>query len=160
MGCTHLGSIWEHTTSLCMDYNRMKDQYKRMKQTICVLNTQKFFQFFCFDRMPSTFSQEDNDLWTKLFLRSKGKAWALGWKFKGNLGNNQRSSPCHKKHVINGWCGIRWTSNNKHDWIPIKYLNVLHYNKIFWVIWTCLATSIKKDNANLEKLLNLSACKK
>ena len=33
-------------------------------------------------------------------------------------------------------------------------------NFLFWVLWTCLATSIKNDNANLYKLSCLSACKK
>ena len=32
-------------------------------------------------------------------------------------------------------------------------------NFLFWVLWTCLATSIKNDNANLQKLQCLSACK-
>ena len=32
-------------------------------------------------------------------------------------------------------------------------------NLLFWVFWTCLTTSIKKD-VNLWKLWNLSACKK
>ena len=31
---------------------------------------------------------------------------------------------------------------------------------IFLVLWTCPATSIKNDNANLQKLWCLSACKK
>ena len=33
-------------------------------------------------------------------------------------------------------------------------------NFLFWVPWTCLAISIKKDNAYLWKLWCLSACKK
>ena len=55
------------------------------------------------------------------------------------------------------------TSNNKHDWTPVKYLNVLHQNRtqsscdnffliycknitnfLFWVFWTCMATSSKR----------------
>ena len=61
------------------------------------------------------------------------------------------------------------TSNNKYDWTPIKYLNVLHHNRtqkqlrqyflnilqkyyqlpILGTLGTRLTTSIKKDNANL-----------
>ena len=71
------------------------------------------------------------------------------------------------------------TSYNKHDWTPAKYLNDLHHNRkqstcdnffliycknvtkfLFWVFWTCMATSIKKDNTNLQKLWRLSACQK
>ena len=33
-------------------------------------------------------------------------------------------------------------------------------NFLFWVFWTCLATSIKNDNTNLKKLWPLSACQK
>ena len=33
----------------------------------------------------------------------------------------------YKKHVIQLLHGI--TSNNKHDWTPIKYLNILHHNR-------------------------------
>ena len=70
------------------------------------------------------------------------------------------------------------TSNKEHDWTPIKHLNVwitikhksscnnffLIYcinitNFLFWVFWTCLTTSIKKD-VNLWKLWHLSAYKK
>ena len=60
-------------------------------------------------------------------------------------------------------------SNNEHDWPPVKYVNVLHPNScntkqlqqffsifckkisnfLFWAFWTCLVTSIKKDNNNL-----------
>ena len=69
------------------------------------------------------------------------------------------------------------TSNNNHDWSPVKYLNVLHHNRtesscdnffliycknitnfLFSVFWKRLATSIKKDNTNLEKFWRLSAC--
>ena len=71
------------------------------------------------------------------------------------------------------------TINNEYDWTPVKYLNVLHHNRtlrscdnffslyctditnfIFWVFWKCLATSIKKDNTNLQTLWHLSACEK
>ena len=41
------------------------------------------------------------------------------------------------------------TSNNKHDWTPKKYLNILHHNRSTLDIWTYLATSIKNDNVNL-----------
>ena len=56
------------------------------------------------------------------------------------------------------------TSNNKHGWTPLKYLNALHHHKkkkfcntlcksitnfIFWVLWTYLVTSIKNNNPNL-----------
>ena len=61
-------------------------------------------------------------------------------------------------------------SNNKHDWTFVKYLNVLDHNRthaavnitnfLFWVLWICLVTSIKDNNANLQKLWCLSACKK
>ena len=65
--------------------------------------------------------------------------------------------------------GLYWlTSNNKHEWTPINILMfcitirtqsscnnffLIYFksitNFIFWVFWTCLATSIKKDNTNL-----------
>ena len=32
-------------------------------------------------------------------------------------------------------------------------------NFLFWVLWTCLVTSIKNNNANLQKRWCLSACK-
>ena len=38
------------------------------------------------------------------------------------------------------------TSNKEHGF-PTKYLNDLHHNFLFLVLWTCLATSIKKDEA-------------
>ena len=58
------------------------------------------------------------------------------------------------------------TSNNKHDWTPIKYLNVLHHNRtqkqyfflntsqkyyyfLFCILRTCLSVFIKKDNASI-----------
>ena len=56
------------------------------------------------------------------------------------------------------------TSNNKHGWTPVKYLNVLHHNRtqkccntlcknitnfLFRVLWTYLATSIKNNNHKL-----------
>ena len=57
------------------------------------------------------------------------------------------------------------TSNNKHDWTPMKHLNIAIEQKsscnpffftycenitnfLFWIIWTCLAVSIKINNAN------------
>ena len=58
-------------------------------------------------------------------------------------------------------------SNNKHGWIPVKYLNVLHQNRtqkwcntlcknianfLFWVLLTYLATFIKSNNSNMQKL--------
>ena len=78
------------------------------------------------------------------------------------------------------------TSNNKHDWTFLKYLNVLHHNRhksscktifliycknitnfLVLVLGTYLATSIKENNHKFdvklrwkEKLLGLSACKK
>ena len=33
-------------------------------------------------------------------------------------------------------------------------------NFLFWVLWTCTSTSIKKDDTNLQKLWRLSACQK
>ena len=68
---------------------------------------------------------------------------------------------------------IEKESNNKHDWTLVKYLNVFNHNRtqsscnnfsnsnfLFWVFWTCLTTSIKKDNTNLQKLWHLSVCQK
>ena len=67
------------------------------------------------------------------------------------------------------------TSNNKHGWTPVKYLNVFHQNRtqkccntlwkniinfLFWVFWTYLATSIKSNNPNLLKLLMFICMKK
>ena len=67
------------------------------------------------------------------------------------------------------------TSNNKHGWTPVKYLNVFHQNRtqkccntlwkniinfLFWVLWTYLATSIKSNNPNLLKLLMFICMKK
>ena len=73
---------------------------------------------------------------------------------------------------------MKETSKNEYDWIPVKYLNILNHNKtqkqlwhckditmrywkififLFWALWTCLATSIKSHNANLQKL-HCSTC--
>ena len=60
------------------------------------------------------------------------------------------------------------TSNNKHDWTSVKYQNVLHHNRarkqlqyyknisnfLFWVLWTCLAFSIKNENTNFDFYLH------
>ena len=77
------------------------------------------------------------------------------------------------------------TSNNEHDWNPIKCWNVLHHNItqkqlwnwkfyymckilfiiflftnfLFWVLWTYLTNFNKKDNVTLLKLWCLSTCK-
>ena len=63
-------------------------------------------------------------------------------------------------------------------WKTVKYLNIWHHNStnkqlqhffithgniitfLFWVLWTCLATSIKNNNVNLQKLWCLPARKK
>ena len=71
------------------------------------------------------------------------------------------------------------TSNNKHDRITVKYLNVLHHNRtqkqlrhsfltfcknvtnsLFLVLLRYLATCIKNNNLNLYKLWCWSECKK
>ena len=64
------------------------------------------------------------------------------------------------------------TGNKEYDRTPVKYLNVLHHNRtqtqlqhfslnitnlLFWVL--SLASSIKNNNANLQKLWCLSASK-
>ena len=94
--------------------------------------------------------------------------------------------PVHVIYLIDCvLCKKQYTGNSKtsfnikvkNDWIPIKYLKVLHHNRtqkhlqhfflnvlqkydyLFWVLWTSLATSIKCDNGNLKKL-RLFACKK
>ena len=73
-----------------------------------------------------------------------------------------------------------WNNKQQRTWLdPLKYLNIFHHNRtqsscnnffliyrenitnlLFWVFWTCLATSTKKDNTNLLKLWRLSAWQK
>ena len=105
----------------------------------------------------------------------KKSAWSKGNK-------NWSSSPHNCCLIIILRCSGRkfliWlceeTSNNKHGWTPVKYLNVFHDNRrqkccrtlcknitnfLFWVLSKYLATSIKNNNPNLKKLWCSSACK-
>ena len=68
-----------------------------------------------------------------------------------------------KKQVTTNMTGPSWNiwmfcMTIEQQAVTTIFHNILQY--LFWVFWTCLATSIKKDDTILQKLWHLSVCQK